>query len=210
MSLRMDVDSVARAFERFGKLIKCEQLIPGKDMWMVQFANARVRPARPCCSRAARWLSMRCARGMVESLHLPCRCAELSTLVAPDLDGCLFTTASMSGPVYTQQVSRDVPTCALPQSRGSSSWQSWNMRSKAPATMCSAPELRTAPHSSSSNVRTCAGRERGAHDQPDRHRRLQGQRGARIAHGRRRHAPCHRQPGAPCCSGASCCIAVHV
>lgn len=44
MSLRMDMESVSRAFEKFGKLIKCEQLIPGKDMWMVQFANARVRP----------------------------------------------------------------------------------------------------------------------------------------------------------------------
>jgi hypothetical protein len=43
MSLRMTVDQVADLFGKFGRLVKCEQLIPGKDLWMIQFSNAKVR-----------------------------------------------------------------------------------------------------------------------------------------------------------------------
>jgi hypothetical protein len=55
MSLRIAADGVAELFEKFGRLIKCEQLIPGKDMWMIQYTNAKVSSSvhkcqHKCCA----------------------------------------------------------------------------------------------------------------------------------------------------------------
>jgi hypothetical protein len=36
-------DTVSSTFRRFGKLTKCDRLLPAKDMWIVQYANAQVR-----------------------------------------------------------------------------------------------------------------------------------------------------------------------
>jgi hypothetical protein len=87
MALSASDRSVRRAFEKFGRILKCEQLVPGKDMWMLQFSDRKV------C-----FVKVRCVQDVTQCvtcgmLAAPCisrprqmlRCAVLSTANAAAL-----------------------------------------------------------------------------------------------------------------------------
>ena len=54
MPLHMTEESMSDIFGKYGKLTKCEQLLQGKDMWMLQYSTTQACPfsdrAISCCN----------------------------------------------------------------------------------------------------------------------------------------------------------------
>lgn len=93
MSLTVDEGTVLRAFERFGRVTKCERLVPGKDLWMVQYVDKKARSQTlQCLCRALHRIQLPCCRWCCAFCCSACRRTCFALKHEPLCLGPCFTT----------------------------------------------------------------------------------------------------------------------